>query len=106
MTGYAFKHERAFKYRPSKRKFAASSMGRSEKRKLKQPAVKAQGMKPKRAQKTKPYRTPQNPSERASADNEAFVATSASAERLFSIAGLAFDDFRQNMKDGTLQNLL
>ena len=33
-------------------------------------------------------------------------ATSASAERLFSIAGLAFDDFRQNMKDGTLEQLL
>ena len=33
-------------------------------------------------------------------------ATSASAERLFSIAGLVFDDFRQNMNDGTLEQLL
>jgi hAT family dimerisation domain. len=33
-------------------------------------------------------------------------ATSASAERLFSIAGLVFDDFRQHMKDGTLEDML
>ena len=33
-------------------------------------------------------------------------ATSASAERLFSIAGLAFNDFRQNMTDNTLEKML
>ena len=33
-------------------------------------------------------------------------ATSASAERLFSIAGRAFDDFRQNMKAEMLEMLM